>query len=81
MMEKDELILILKRIETEVHTIKRGVYGDKDNDVKGLIQTDREQEMRIKSLEDTKKQAIWFGGGALIIIELVWQFIKGKLDL
>lgn len=80
-MEKDELILILKRIEAEVHTIKRGVYGDKDNDVKGLIQTDREQDARIRSLEDTKKQALWFGGGAIVIIELIWLVVKEKINL
>lgn len=65
-------------MEVEIHTIKRGIYGDEQNRVKGLIDTDQEQHIRIKNLEETKKQAVWFFGGMLIVIEIVWQFLKEK---
>lgn len=63
-------------MENEIHEIKRGVYGDPVNRVKGLIDTDREQHTRIKSLEDGRKKFLYFGGGALVIIEIIIQIIK-----
>jgi len=76
MEELKQVIATLKRMEDEIHTIKRGVYGDEPNGVKGLIATDREQHQRIKSLEDNRKKLLWFGGGILAMVELIIQIIK-----
>jgi len=77
----DEIGASLKRLETDVQTIKRGVYGDKENGVKGLIETDREQHGRIRDLEQTKSKALWAGSGILVSIEVGWQIIKHKFGL
>ena len=81
----DDLAETLNKIELkqeyfmrEVETIKRGIYGDSANQVKGLIHTDQDQDKRIRSLEDTKSKIYWTGGGLLVSGELIWQFIKNK---
>lgn len=63
-------------MENEILDIKRGVYGDPVNKVLGLIDTDKEQHKRIKSLEERDKKRIWIGLGALAVIEVVIQIIK-----
>lgn len=66
----------IKAIAVEVGTIKRGVYGDPDNKVSGLIDTDREQHKRIKSLEESRKKALFFGGGLVAAFEGLWHWLK-----
>ncbi len=88
MTSLDDIAETLKEMRTyqnemkvEVATIKRGIYGDRENGVKGLIETDREQHARIVDLEQTKSKALWVGGGILVSIEVGWQFIKHKFGL
>jgi hypothetical protein len=71
-----KIIAQLNRMETEIQTIKRGVYGDQQNKVKGLIQTDLEQHVRIKKLEDVKKKAIWIAAGFILAVEGIMALIK-----
>lgn len=66
----------VKDLNKDVQTIKRGVYGDEENDVLGLIQTDRMQHKRIKSLEDTRKKVYWFGSGLIVLLEGAWHSVK-----
>jgi len=54
----------VNHLSTEVQTIKRGVYGDKENGVKGLID-------RIKNVENLKLKIMGAGGGAFGIAELI----------
>jgi hypothetical protein len=84
----DDIAHTLEKIELrqdhfmrEVETIKRGIYGDSVNNVAGLLETDRKQDGRIHNLEEAKKRAIWTGGGILVAIELLWQFVRSKFDL
>lgn len=72
----EEVLIMLKRIEGDVQTIKRGMYGDEQNNVKGLIALDDEKHRRIKKLEESKKKLLWFIGGALTIVELLVQTYK-----
>lgn len=79
MMTLEEIGVTLKRMEEEILTIKRGVYGDQPNKIKGLIETDREQHERIKKLENLKNKAIWVLAGAIGLFEgLHWlnEFIN-----
>lgn len=80
-MSLEEIARTLNRIEDEVHTIKRGIYGDEPNHVKGLIKTDAEQEERIVKLEDARKKTLWMIGGGLLVIEAVMQIAKFKFGL
>ena len=72
----------------DIATINRGIYGDPINNVPGiherfkeLLEKDKIQHDRIKSLEESKKKALWVGGGALISVEALWQLIKHKFNL
>lgn len=69
-MTLEDIAEQLNEISQELHTVKRGVYGDKENGRPGLIETDKEQHKRIKDLEEFRKKALWFGSGAIAIIEL-----------
>lgn len=71
----DKLMSELKSVRSEVQTIKRGVYGDDDNDVPGLIDHQRNHLERIMSLEETRKKAFWFGTGAIVVLQVLWHFI------
>lgn len=62
-------------IHNDVDELRRGIYGDPKNKVKGLIDTDREQHERIKSLEDTRKKGLWVGGGILLALQGFWHLI------
>jgi len=78
-MELKDIAETLKRIEAELHTVKRGVYGDVPNGVKGLIVTDQEQHRRIKKLEDRDKRLLWIGTGIVIsaeIMHLIVDYLK-----
>lgn len=70
-MTLEEIASTLSRIEHEVYTIKRGVYGDKENGKLGLIETDLQQHERLKKLEDFRKKAIYLGTGAIAVIEVL----------
>lgn len=72
----DKLISMVQTMSAEVDTIKRGVYGDQANKVPGLIDTDREQHQRLKSLEDTRKKALWVFGGGFGVLEGLWHWLK-----
>lgn len=72
----DKLIGMVETLSDEVSTVKRGVYGDAANKVPGLIDTDREQHKRIKSLEETRKKALWFAGGGIGVLEGLWHWLK-----
>lgn len=76
-------------ILNEVGSIKRGVYGDSVNGVRGLIQRQDEDEKRIRQLEqDTKEikasvkgfrnKLIWTGAGFVAGLQALWEFIKWK---
>ena len=79
MSDEHTIIRKLDDIAREVQTIKRGVYGDEDNEVPGLIDHAKDHNKRIKSLEDTKKQALWWGGGVLLTLNAMWHFLKERL--
>ena len=65
----------------EISTIKRGIYGDEENMVKGLIEIDREQHDRIRSLEQSKNKVYWFGSGFVLSWPLIYEFVKKNLGL
>lgn len=74
--EKDKLDYLVQKfdehsshVREELATIKRGVYGDPDNKVPGLMDRQLEDERRIKVIEDErkaeavkKKTILWIGG-------------------
>ena len=74
-------------VKTELATIKRGVYGDPDNKVPGLMDRQVEDERRITALEEEqkkqriqKKTAMWVLGIVATAVQAVgitiYEFIK-----
>lgn len=72
----DQILTGMKDMAEEVHKIRRGMYGDPENNVDGLIRISANQDKRIRSLEDTRKKALWVGGSLLAIIEGGWHGLK-----
>lgn len=87
--EKDILAKILEQLDTlniRSERVERGMYGDPENNVKGLIQRQDEDEantndigVRLEKLEANKrtivKAAGWLGGGSASALAL-WQMLK-----
>ena len=69
------------KLDSAIEEIRRGLYGDKQNGVKGLIDNRDEDHRRILKLEDTKKKMLWTGGGIIIAVELLWHSLKHKFGL
>ena len=75
MTDDKAIIDKLDDLMKEVQSIKRGVYGDKDNGVNGLIHHQRDHLQRLIDLEESKKKAIWFGSGAIVVLTGIWHFL------
>lgn len=73
-LDKIEIDMVI--MQSELQSVKRGVYGDPTNKVSGLIDTDLSQHQRIKKLETVKNKFIWGGAGMIIVIELLILLFK-----
>lgn len=76
-----------KFVKEELATIKRGVYGDPENKVSGLMERQLEDERRISDLEEynkkeqlQKKTILWVIGVMFTALQAagiaVWEFVK-----
>lgn len=77
--ENDKLDKILSRMDEhseELQTIKRGIYGDERNDVPGLLKENKDQEKRIKSLEEYRKKGAYMVAGFTLSWPVIWHQIK-----
>lgn len=81
--EQIKLNYIIQKLEAQdkkLDSIHRGVYGDPENKVLGLIDRQESDERRIKTLEDDKKKAIWIGTGFVAAMQAIgmtlWEFFK-----
>ena len=63
----DEIKKMLGELHLDVHDIKRGVYGDPKNKVKGLVDLRDD----VDSLKDSKKKTFWVLVGAGAVIEFI----------
>jgi hypothetical protein len=73
--EDDKLDRILQTVEK----ISRGVYGDPDNGVDGLIKENKDQEKRISALEDHQKKQKWMIAGVSFSVPVIIHFVKDRL--
>lgn len=98
MSDQEQTKLMLERIaakldehceytKAELSTIRRGVYGDPENKVPGLMDRQLEDEKRIGELEShnkkedlQKKTILWVVGIVFTVIQAVgiavWEFVK-----
>lgn len=63
----------------ELETIKRGIYGDERNQVKGLIERQTEQDKRISRLEKIHYKVIVWEAIILAALQLIWNFIQDQI--
>lgn len=68
----DSMAKTMQNITSEVHEIKRGLYGDQRNKVAGLI----DLPPRVGSLEESRKKALWVAGGIIAVLEFAWHLLK-----
>jgi hypothetical protein len=71
----------LDQILTHVEKLSRGMYGDPDNGVHGLIRENMDREIRLKAVEDNQKKVKYWIAGFSIAIPSIILFIKQKLGL
>lgn len=76
-----------KKMMGEIATIKRGLYGDETNLVKGLMERQLEDERnieqlekstdnRLRKLENGEKKKAWMAAGFLAAVEIIVQVAK-----
>lgn len=70
------------RLESKVDKISRGMYGDSENKVLGLIQKQEDDQLRfqlnesrLEKLEGIVKAAKWIWVAITTSVSLVWIFI------
>lgn len=73
-MNSDESQL-LRDIRDEVQEIRRGLYGDPVNKVRGLVQRQEEDEVRIDKLEEFRKRIIWVWGIVVTAVVALWELV------
>lgn len=72
--EDDKLDKILK----EIGKINRGLYGDAENKVPGLMQNHYELKEDVVKLKEGKKKLYWMVGGFVAAVEafyFIWKEI------
>ena len=82
------LVKTVDSLSVDIKTIKRGLYGDPDNKVVGLIARQANDELRLDALEAVDKKELfkkkWFTGlllAATGVVEWIlhtWNEISGK---
>lgn len=74
-----------RETKEELSTIKRGIYGDPLNKVPGLIDTDKDQDRRIKELEEQRKKQKYtmagIGAAAGVGLPLIIEWVKKQMGL
>lgn len=78
-MTSDEKIdAILKLCETQgknIDRINRGLYGDPDNKLPGLIDRQISDEDRIRRLERHNDRQKWYLGGIGVAFMIAWEVV------
>lgn len=77
-MSQDEK---LDKILSKVEKIDRGMYGDPDNGVPGLIKDNQDQEERILALEDSQKKVKYWIAGFSVTVPALIAFIKQRFGM
>jgi hypothetical protein len=84
--EKSQLQQVLKKLDDlaeETAIIKRGLYGDPKNKVRGLIDRQDQDEERITKIENRQTKSIaivtGFATGLTFVIEFVIRFFKDRI--
>lgn len=66
-------------VTTEIETVKRGIYGDEKNKVKGLLERQATDESRLHKLEQKQYKTFVWGGVILTGLQMLWNIIKERL--
>ncbi len=73
--EQNHLDGRLDKIDLALEDISRGIYGDPKNKIPGVLDNVATHHIRLKSLEETRKKALyWLGGAGAVVIFLVELF-------
>lgn len=78
MTSEEKIDAILKHCEHQsksIERLERGMYGDKDNKLPGLIDRQLSDEDRIEKLEQHNDRQKWWTGGVVAALTLVFSFL------
>jgi hypothetical protein len=82
--ENDKLDKILNKLDDhadQLRTIQTGIYGDDKNGFPGLIKENKDQEKRIKTLEEFKKKVVYTVGGITLVVPPIITELRRYLGL
>lgn len=71
----------LDQILASLDKIQRGLYGDADNKVPGLMQDHHEVKEDVKLLKEDKKKQKWIIAGVSITIPIIIHYLKEKFGI
>jgi len=75
--EEDKLDIIIKKLDK----MERGLYGDIDNKVPGIMQSFYELKADVEKLKEHRRKAIWWGAGFITAMNAAAIYIFKKLGL
>lgn len=78
MTSEEKLDACLRHLETQgkaIDRINRGLYGDPDNKLPGLIDRQISDETRIHKLELHNDRQKWYAGGIFAVILTAWELV------
>lgn len=78
MTSEEKIDCILKLCEKQgkdIERINRGLYGDPDNKLPGLIDRQISDEGRIQKLETHNDRQKWYLGGIGVALMIAWEVI------
>lgn len=70
---------MLEKQGRDIERINRGLYGDSDNKLPGLIERQIEDERRIDKLEKHHERQKWYLGGIGVSALVAWEFISDHI--
>lgn len=75
--EEDKLDKLIKMVDK----MNRGLYGDADNKVPGLMQAHYELHSDVVKLKENEKKKAWMAAGTSVTLPLIVMWFKEKLGL
>lgn len=78
MTSEEKLDACLRHLETQgkaIDKINRGLYGDPDNKLPGLIDRQITDETRILKLERHNDRQKWYLGGIGVAVMIAWEMV------
>lgn len=75
----------LDRLIDQVEKMNRGLYGDAENKVPGLMQSHYEVKAEVLQMKEAQKKRTWmiagFSSAASLTLPVLWEWLKKTFGL